>query len=724
MERVIPRLVKRLLVPQGLDPWTVEAGDFAVVPRPAVEGSEYRYALRVESDGDQKVTVPGPFDPRSFTRVGVTLVTPRNVFLHARLVREGEVLLRSIGSDAGLRHKGVQTVLLDFPPGGETGSCDTMEIVLRGYSGWTLFGIDLIEVPRATRVPLLADGPELIRVGQVARVGLGLSSNFPLRGSCRVPQGALLTFSHAWPPEICDAGRSVELVLTIDPERGDERERRFPLVGGTEATALWTEVEVDLAPFAGRETNFDFRLEAEGAGEALCALSTPAVVVRREGAGTVFLVTSDTTRFDHLGSSKRGVDVRTPALDRLAETGVTFENCFSSANVTLPSHVALMTATSPRDTRVFLNTTPVTRAAATLAECFRDAGYRTLAVVSASHLSDPRSGLGQGFDRMWSPRGTCDSATSIDVLERWLASEPETPLFAWLHLFDAHAPYEPPQEFADRYYPADDDPEDPALPGPDFPVPSWRKGVRDVEHPRAMYRAEVGYLDSELARILDLERMRSGIVAFTADHGEDLGYHDAWWGHGGLYPDSIHVPLILRWPDAPPGTRESRPVHHVDLARTLLDLAGLTAVEFPGTSIVAPGTADADRPRFAIASARLQASVTVGSMHLILTLRQHSRRGMKQPRRRHAVELYDLARDPLCRNDLAEREHATAARLRTLLIDWLLDDRGTSGTAGEATMDEEALEALAELGYGTETDPTPDGGWIDPECDCPFCAVY
>ena len=133
---------------------------------------------------------------------------------------------------------------------------------------------------------------------------------------------------------------------------------------------------------------------------------------------------------------------RTPTLDRLAARGVLFEDCVSSANVTLPSHAALMTGTSPRDTGVvnnadFLGDDPVT-----LAERFRDAGWVTYAAVSAGGLLDDRSGLGQGFDRMAESGWRSLSARDrVPLLEDWLDEATEKPIFVWLHVFDAHAPY-------------------------------------------------------------------------------------------------------------------------------------------------------------------------------------------------------------------------------------------------------------------------------------------
>src|SRR5690606_14477718 len=122
------------------------------------------------------------------------------------------------------------------------------------------------------------------------------------------------------------------------------------------------------------------------------------------------------------------------------------------------------------------------------------------------------------------------------------------PLFVWLHLFDAHSPYRPPEAFAARYYPAGRDPFDPSLPPPDLPdgVLGWDlEGLRDPAWPAAAYKGEVSYLDMQLGRLLHHPRAGAGIVAVTADHGESLGHHGIYYAHSMLYTDSLHVPLVL-----------------------------------------------------------------------------------------------------------------------------------------------------------------------------------
>lgn len=717
LEHATPGVLERLRVPTGLAPWSFEGGEYRLV-----EGPEAGTELRVGERGEMKLVIPGAFELADIDQVAVVMRTRRTMFLHARLFSGEELVARTIGSIGAMNQPDVQVVRLDLPTDRPAAVADRIEIVLRSYHGeYTLIGVDLVAIPAAARMPQLADGPELMSIGEDGRVGLGLSSRAPLIGRARVPKGGVLAFSYGLPAAFSQDGRAVELRVAVGGV-----ERRYELAAGSHRDARWYHERIPLTEYAGREVEVRFALHGEGAEPAFCALGTPALFTPAAAPPTVLFITSDTHRFDHLGSSGRGVDVHTPVLDTLAARGVTYDNCFSSTNVTQPSHITLLTGTSPRDTGVFDNKIAISREAPTVAEHFQSAGYRTLAIVSARHLADEHSGLGQGFDRMYAPLGSaCDGEVSVGVLEQWAAEAEGQPLFVWLHLFDAHSPYVPPDDLAARHYASDKNPNDPSLPEPTFPPAPGVGPARDVEYPRAMYRAEVSYLDRELRRVFDIERMGAGLVAFTADHGEDLGQHGIWWGHAGLYPDTIHVPMLLSWPGGPKGTRESRPVHHIDVARTLLDLAGLEAAPFPGRSFV-HDPPPIDAPRFTVAAGRLHAAITVADLHLILALQRHTLTGRDGAPlvELHSLELFDLALDPNCETNLAPERGADVARLRAALVEWLLGAELTGWASTESSMDEDMLRSLAELGYALDAGGGGPVELFDPECDCERCEAY
>ena len=255
------------------------------------------------------------------------------------------------------------------------------------------------------------------------------------------------------------------------------------------------------------------------------------------------------------------LSARTPAmtamqlgtLDALAREGVLFSDCVATSNITLPSHAALLTGVHPRDTSITNNRTRLGGQADTLAGRFQAAGYATLAVTSAKHMNHPWSGLGQGFDRMAWPSVERDRSApeSVALLREWMQEYRDQPLFIWLHLYDAHRPYEPPALHTLHHYPTERDPRSDSLPLPNGPLPPHLKGVRDLDYVRALYQGEVSHLDAELGALLAHERMAQAIVAVTGDHGESLGEQGLWWDHVSLYPSVLHVPLLLRWPGGP-----------------------------------------------------------------------------------------------------------------------------------------------------------------------------
>jgi tetratricopeptide (TPR) repeat protein len=250
----------------------------------------------------------------------------------------------------------------------------------------------------------------------------------------------------------------------------------------------------------------------------------------------------------------------TPIYDRLAAEGTTFLHAYSSCPLTIPSHSTIFTGMSPpahgvRDNGDFV----LAPSAVTLAERFRDAGYRTRA-ATAAFPTQRRWGLAQGFEEYRDPLTRLPTALDWrderpaeqvvgDMLE--MLDEAEGPMFAWVHLFDAHWPYAPPEPFSSR-------------------------------HAGRAYDGEIAYAASEVERLIRRwdQHYPESVVVITADHGEGLG-DGGEQTHGFLLHDgTLHVPLIVRTrgfeAGFEAGARVADPVGHVDLAPTLLALAGLS----------------------------------------------------------------------------------------------------------------------------------------------------
>lgn len=287
----------------------------------------------------------------------------------------------------------------------------------------------------------------------------------------------------------------------------------------------------------------------------------------------VVLITVDTLRWDAVGFAGNS-RVRTPTLDRLAAAGRVFTDAHAHNVVTLPSHVNILTGLYPfqhgvRDNAGFVLGEEVP----TLATLLSAAGYATGAFVAAYPL-DRRYGLARGFDLYDDRfrRGTDPAAFVIaerrgdEVVANalgWWRSAAGRPRFLWLHLYDPHAAYEPPEPFASEY--------------------------RD--HP---YLGEVAATDAFLTPLLapHLDGAEPpALVLFTSDHGEALGAHGELTHGLFAYEPTLKVPLVLWGPGVEPG-RDGRAARHVDIVPTVLEALALAPPgRLPGHSLLGPPSA-------------------------------------------------------------------------------------------------------------------------------------
>lgn len=720
-------LVTKLEVPDGLAPWTFEADAQRMEERPEEEGGQRAVALG--SLTAKTLTIPLAADQAEFNQVVCKLLLRKHSSVSVDLLSEGRLLARTPYSLViGSNHP--QKIRIDLPqvrylplrP-------DAVLLRFAGGSRWAhCWDVELRRKPWENWAASYASGRGRPVVGGTAREAAAIATDNPRSMECVVPERGRMSFHHAQAPGLSLPRKPVQIRVSV--RSGDHRlEQIFDVEKHDREEQAWQPAELDLSEFAGREARVEFRLITAGAETDYALLSTPTIYTPTPRPRTVLFVTSDTHRADHVATFKDSVEVQTPALDALGARGVVFDDCFSSTNITVPSHVALLTAVSPRDTGVLDNMSGIAEEALTLADIFRAAGWSTIAAASGSQLQDAWSGLGQGFDAMACPQSlTWDGAETFAHLATMIADVPDRDLFIWLHLFDAHRPYDQENEFLGLYYPKGRDPYDPALPDPEFPRAAMSDGMenlRDGSYLDASYKAEVTYVDKILAQVFAIPRVGEGVIAVTADHGECLGEYQIWWDHAGLYPGNLRVPMLLAGPGVPIGKRVHGPVEHLDIGRTLLDLAGLAAVEFPGESMLRHLEAEpaSDTPRFALASEAKSASVEMGGWFCIVQLGDWRARGMPVARPAHSVELYDLrpGGDPL--RDVAHDEVERSKRMRSMILAWLERQAPTGWVELDQANDAARIDQIAALGYTTTG---TDGGaiWIDPSCSCEFCSVY
>jgi arylsulfatase A-like enzyme/Tfp pilus assembly protein PilF len=406
---------------------------------------------------------------------------------------------------------------------------------------------------------------------------------------------------------------------------------------------------------------------------------------RTPALANVILVTVDTLRADRLGAygNESGL---TPNLDRLARSGVLFENAGASAPLTLPAHVSILTGTYPlrhgiRDNGGY----HLGAESVTLAESLSARGYRTGAFVGAFVL-DSRWGLDQGFERYFDDFDFASfedqSLGSVSrrgdaVLEealRWMGGVKPGPFFAWLHFYDPHAPYEPPEPHRGR------------------------AGSRD-----GLYDGEVAYVDELIGRLLEwLSRESlegSTLVAVIADHGEALEDHGEL-DHGFfVYDSTMKVPFILKAPGLPAGIRVEAQVRAIDLAPTVLDLVGLP----PEPS--AQGVSLAPLARGALGKSPALELLSYGESWYprnhygwseLRSLRSEKFHFIEAP----LPELYDLRADPGETRNLASERPGAVSELRAELEGVIARfSEGAVEPKEPEILDDETREKLTALGY-------------------------
>ena len=410
-----------------------------------------------------------------------------------------------------------------------------------------------------------------------------------------------------------------------------------------------------------------------------CGRTDSVARPRGDGRRSVVLISIDTLRADRIGCYGFS-GVRTPAFDELARRGVRFERCVAQAPLTLPSHTTLLTGMSPvrhgvRDNGGFF-APPELR---TMAEVFKDGGYRTGAVVGA-YVLDSKWGLDQGFDfyfdRFDTDREQGFSVADvqrrggevIDEAVRWLGGNRGGPFFLFVHLYDPHTPYDPPPPFRDEY--------------------------RDRP-----YLGEIAYADGEVGRLVRF-LANEGLEATTtvvlcSDHGESLGEHGEDTHGFFVYEETVRVPLIVAGPDiSGRGAVREETVSLSDVMPTILDLAGLDGpAEVEGRSLVPllggkkggqeSAYSETFYPRFHYGWNEVR-SFRAGDYKLILS---------------PGPELYDLAADPDESRDLAASRPDKVADLERGLKEF--ERRAAQGRKEVEVrpVDAATREKLASLGY-------------------------
>ena len=396
----------------------------------------------------------------------------------------------------------------------------------------------------------------------------------------------------------------------------------------------------------------------------------------------VLLITTDTTRADHLPAyGYKGI--RTPNIDSLAKNGILFRQCATTSPLTLPAHCSILTGTYPTYHGVRINgNTALSAENLTLAEAFSAQGYETGAFVGAFVL-DGRWGLNQGFhhyDDQFDLKkfkkldlGLVQRPGNevVDAALSWLEGQKDKSFFAWIHLYDPHTPYAPPEPFRSEY------------------------GSSSVAQ---LYDGEIAFMDSQIGRCLEwLDKRglrKKTIIAMMGDHGEGLGDHGEMTHGYFIYDYAVHVPFILSTPvNETKGLQVASQVRTIDLYPTLLEASGISIPkQVQGTSLwslIDHGGGD-----FFAYSESMAPSIQYGWSPL-LSLRTPQFKYIDAPR----PEFYDLKNDPEEQTDLHEKETKTASEYEKRLKTVVTETSEGAPSVNAANLDSETMERLAALGY-------------------------
>jgi arylsulfatase A-like enzyme/Tfp pilus assembly protein PilF len=421
-------------------------------------------------------------------------------------------------------------------------------------------------------------------------------------------------------------------------------------------------------------------------------------VPRFDFKGTnLVVITLDTTRADHLGAY--GYDkIKTPNLDDLASRGTLFRRAISQVPLTLPSHTSLFTGTFPvhhgvRDNGGYF----VPPAAVTLAEVLKQNGYRTAAFVSAFVL-DSKWGLDQGFETYFDDFDiTKADETGMGEVQRpggqtneaalrWMQrTDAKAPFFVWIHYYDPHDPYEPPEPFRTEY--------------------SGR-----------LYDGEIAYTDTLVGQVIDALKARGllkkTIIIVAGDHGEGLGQHHEE-NHGVfLYGEALHVPLIITLPARAAG-KVDQTVELVDVMPTVLDLLQIARPKpVQGRSLV-PLMRRGKLPESPALSESLYAEKHYGWSPLY-SLMTDSFHFIESPK----PELFDVRSDPGENKNLYSPSDPMSKTMRERVQELLQQYAAGGQQQASAEMDLESQEILKSLGYigsGPSEKMKESGRNIDPK---------
>jgi arylsulfatase A-like enzyme/Flp pilus assembly protein TadD len=419
----------------------------------------------------------------------------------------------------------------------------------------------------------------------------------------------------------------------------------------------------------------------------------PAAQVAANRPLNVVIITIDTLRPNHLGCYGYR-QIHTPNIDALAADGIRFERAFTSVPVTLPSHTVIFTGTYPTLNGMHdFAGNKLGPGQATLASILKSQGYATGAVVGSAVL-DSRFGLNRGFDFYYDQFDFNRlQESNIEEMERpgnivadvtldWLSKNYDKTFFLWMHLYDPHYPYHPPAPY-------------------------------DAQYKDRPYDGEIAFADAQVGRLIHFLKEKnlysSTLIVLSGDHGESLGEHGEKTHGFFIYNSTLHVPLIIRVPDAAPAKTLSELVNLADITPTVLNALKIAVpAELQGRDLmpaITAGKVETKQVKSEIdrgsqpARAGLYAETFLPRLHFnwseLRSIETDKYHFIDAPR----PELYDLNKDPGETTNLFSQKQAVGSELRAQLSKLIGQYSAGQELAEKTGLDPALMERLKSLGY-------------------------
>jgi arylsulfatase A-like enzyme len=411
----------------------------------------------------------------------------------------------------------------------------------------------------------------------------------------------------------------------------------------------------------------------------------------------VLLISIDSLRPDFLTCYNSDLDT-TPHLARFASESTLFTDVLSHAASTAISHKSLFYSLYPSVHKTSRKTVPDEDVVSPF-EALQQNGFLTAGFIGGGQLNT-KFGFGKGFDE-YVVLPPLKEGSQVETLQseslRWLGEHHDEKFFLFLHTYEPHCPYVPPDEYANKYagwYQGDIDPADKC--GSTY-YNELEMTSDDYQFVRDLYAAEVAYVDSFLGRLFEelkrLELYDETLIVFTSDHGESLGERN-YIGHNRLYNQQLRVPLIVKLPGTEP-SRVDAPLESIDVMPTILAAVGVAPpYPFQGQNLIPlmEGNVPPGGERFRVARQGKTISVHRGPWHLLFSQSEDE------------AELYDLRSDPEELENLASENPEVMEDLKKDYARLMQDSKDLSAKfvlrdGGRPRLDKKTREQLKALGY-------------------------